>query len=203
MEAVIEPTYKQQVVNLLTPALIELHKRTNLHTDFEYLSVYPDGSCSITLRSTELCPQYWCSTNDMDSQIFLSETLEKIFLESYPNVLITQGFDGSEKGYWSGTTIKLKDVKVDTKQINSLNKSISTNQIKLSALYVDIKDRILNQKSTYKGCPSCGSKVNKKFFKSHRCPVCCEEILTETDSKRINKLSTSIDNDRKKLELIS
>jgi len=195
-------TYKQQVENIFISALNELKTQTKTHTDLESVSVRSDGSCDVSLRSTDLCPEYWQSENDMDLQIQLSETLEKILSKISDKITITQSFNGSEKGHWGGY-IKIKDAKVDTKQINSLNKNITTNQMKLSTLYVEIKDRILNQKSTYKGCPTCGSKVNKKYFKSHRCPVCCEEILTDTDTKKINKFSSSIENDRKKLALIS
>jgi len=54
----------------------------------------------------------------------------------------------------------------------------------------DIVKRITAQKSTYKACSNCGSKINVAFVKSVKC-VCCSSSdfgYTKTDTDKLERL---------------
>jgi predicted RNA-binding Zn-ribbon protein involved in translation (DUF1610 family) len=45
--------------------------------------------------------------------------------------------------------------------------------------------KIKEQKSEYKGCSSCGSKLSVKHLKTYTCPLCQANLLSNTAVKRI------------------
>jgi len=54
----------------------------------------------------------------------------------------------------------------------------------------DIVKRIIAQKSTYKACSNCGSKINVAYVKSVKC-VCCSSSdfgYTKTDNDKLERL---------------
>jgi Zn-finger domain-containing protein len=52
----------------------------------------------------------------------------------------------------------------------------------------NVATRIREQKSEYKSCSDCGSKIRTKFISTSNCPVCNKSFMTETDVKRLNTL---------------
>lgn len=43
-------------------------------------------------------------------------------------------------------------------------------------------------KSQYLGCKKCGSKLNKDYLKSNKCPLCHEDMRSDTVLKNIARL---------------
>lgn len=83
----------------------------------------------------------------------------------------------------------------ETKKIKDLKKRIESELEKKEQYYEAHKPR--NFKSSYLGCPSCGSKVNKNHIVNYCCPVCGSDLKSETVKKTLDRYDEKV----KKLKL--
>lgn len=71
-----------------------------------------------------------------------------------------------------------------TKKMEDLKRRIDETYEKLVSYKLD--HSVVNFKAEYVGCPSCGSKVAKKYLKTdNRCPVCNSDMSSDTTKKTI------------------
>lgn len=81
------------------------------------------------------------------------------------------------------------------KKMKDVDDKILVLQIALSK-YV-AKNDVKNRKSLYIGCTKCGSKLNKNYIRlgpvSQWCPVCNENLFSETVKSRISKYQEDIE----------
>ncbi len=52
---------------------------------------------------------------------------------------------------------------------------------------------VQNLQAKYISCKRCGSKVNKDYIHNNSCPVCCNNMLSDTVQKRLEAFSVRID----------
>ena len=93
-----------------------------------------------------------------------------------------------DKGWYDCLAVKFK--KVDnvkkTKKHEDLERRYNETVTQLSQIEgtVFCKDF----KSQYLGCKKCGSKLNKDYMKSNKCPLCGEDMRSDTVLKNIARL---------------
>lgn len=97
--------------------------------------------------------------------------------------------------------IPFKDVDniKETKKMKNLHERIKKEETKLNE-YVKKTD-CKNYKSKYIGCPQCGSKINKEYIYNCRCPVCREDLRSETTKNTINRYKDTIKRITKELRI--
>ena len=97
--------------------------------------------------------------------------------------------------------IPFKDVDniKETKKMKNLHERIKKEETKLNE-YVKKTD-CKNYKSKYIGCPQCGSKINKEYIYNCRCPVCREDLRSETTKNTINRYKDNIKRITKELRI--
>lgn len=87
----------------------------------------------------------------------------------------------------------------ETKKMQNLHERIKKEETKLNE-YVKKTD-CKNYKSKYIGCPQCGSKINKEYIYNCRCPVCREDLRSETTKNTINRYKDNIKKITKELRI--
>ena len=87
----------------------------------------------------------------------------------------------------------------ETKKMQNLHERIKKEETKLNE-YVKTTD-CKNYKSKYIGCPQCGSKINKEYIYNCRCPVCREDLRSETTKNTINRYKDNIKKITKELRI--
>ena len=87
----------------------------------------------------------------------------------------------------------------ETKKMQNLHERIKKEETKLNE-YVKKTD-CKNYKSKYIGCPQCGSKINKEYIYNCRCPVCREDLRSETTKNKINRYKDNIKKITKELRI--
>ena len=87
----------------------------------------------------------------------------------------------------------------ETKKMQNLHERIKKEETKLNE-YVKKTD-CKNYKSKYIGCPQCGSKINKEYIYNCRCPVCREDLRSETTKNTINRYKNIIKKITKELRI--
>lgn len=63
-----------------------------------------------------------------------------------------------------------------------------------------LQDAINEAKSKTIGCTSCESKINRKFVKRAKCPVCDELLLSQTAINRIRSSNEKVEKLKKKVK---
>lgn len=77
-----------------------------------------------------------------------------------------------------------------TKKMQNLKDRIKKEEDKLYN-YIEKTD-CQNYKSKYIGCPQCGSKINKDYIHNSRCPLCREDLRSDTTKKTIERYKNNI-----------
>lgn len=72
--------------------------------------------------------------------------------------------------------------KISSTKIDEFRRKISETYTLKNKLY---NESISSRKSAYIGCLNCGSKINKDYIETHKCPVCGISLLSETTKNRI------------------
>lgn len=88
----------------------------------------------------------------------------------------------------------------ETKTITNLKNRINQKEKELCE-YKD-KNSVTNRKSTYIGCPNCGSKLKREHmdkFRYNTCPLCGSDLSSNTVKKSIINKKENISKMRKKL----
>lgn len=87
----------------------------------------------------------------------------------------------------------------ETKKIQDLRRRIKETEEKNSA-YLEAH-KVSNLKAAYIGCQKCGSKINKEYMKnSNRCPVCGQDLRSETTKKTLATYEKKIKDLKKQME---
>lgn len=65
------------------------------------------------------------------------------------------------------------------------NISLKINETKETKEKYILDNSVKKRTSKYIGCPKCGSKINKEFLKTEKCPVCGTDLRSKTTIDRI------------------
>ena len=86
-----------------------------------------------------------------------------------------------------------------TRKIQDLQRRIKETEEKKVAYCEEHK--VSNLKAAYIGCQKCGSKINKEYLKnSNRCPVCGQDLRSETTKKTLDSYDKKVKELRKQME---
>ena len=102
-----------------------------------------------------------------------------------------------DKGWYDQLAVKFYDYekRKETKSIINLREKIKTKNEEFDK-YKE-KNSVKNRKSKFIGCPKCESKINKDYIKDYnwnRCPLCHEDLSSDTLKKSmINKVNQIYD----------
>lgn len=77
------------------------------------------------------------------------------------------------------------------KRLLELEKRLQDEISKRNAYYN--AHNVQNLQAKYISCKRCGSKVNKDYIRNNSCPVCRNNMLSDTVQKRLDAFSTRID----------
>lgn len=66
-------------------------------------------------------------------------------------------------------------------------------QYELRMLMHSLSTMVENLQAKYIGCKHCGSKVNKDYIHNNSCPVCHNNMLSDTVQKRLDAFNARID----------
>ena len=172
------------------------HSPATTDTTISNSGVTDDGTFFFNLYSSDL--KFGGIDDEDHNDALMEENLIKAFSKIFKKLSKTVklvSFQGQYKGYWD---VYLEST--DGPKKNVLNKRTKLrNEIEkyksdLTLFNDKVRDRIVNQKSKKKTCPNCDSNINVKYFKSHKCPLCCTEMYTDTDKKRVSNLKERISN---------
>lgn len=90
-----------------------------------------------------------------------------------------------------------------TKRIIELKEKIKSESKKKIRYSLD--NNVKDQKADFIGCRKCGSKINKTYIHANRCPVCNNDLRSDTFKKRmacyqekIDKLTKELNEEKKK-----
>jgi len=99
-----------------------------------------------------------------------------------------QYIESHDKGWYDSLAVKFKNTaKIKkTKKHEDLERRYkeTVNQLREIENTLFCKDF----KSQYLGCKKCGSKLNKDYLKSNKCPLCHEDMRSDTVLKNIARL---------------
>ena len=123
----------------------------------------------------------------------------KIICKSYEDAKELADSLNWEREYNLLITFKDVDNIKETKKMKNLHERIKKEETKLNE-YVKKTD-CKNYKSKYIGCPQCGSKINKEYIYNCRCPVCREDLRSETTKITINRHKDNIKKITKELRI--
>ena len=91
----------------------------------------------------------------------------------------------------------------ETKRIIELKEKIKSESKKKIRYSLD--NNVKDQKADFIGCHKCGSKINKTYIQANRCPVCNNDLRSDTFKKRmanyqekIDKLTKELNEEKKK-----
>ena len=79
--------------------------------------------------------------------------------------------------------VKTKATIKKEKNLKNLEKEV--NELNTKKYFEDFK-------SEYIGCKECGSKINKNYIKTHKCPCCGSDLRSETELKKIKNKKEKI-----------
>lgn len=106
-----------------------------------------------------------------------------------------------DKGWYDNLAVMFKQLpknktskKLDTLK-EKLNETVKTHN-ELDKMVI-----VSTFKAEYIGCKHCGSKLNKNYLKTNYCPLCHNDMRSETVLKKINILKEKITNIRKEIKL--
>jgi rRNA maturation endonuclease Nob1 len=121
----------------------------------------------------------------------LSKHFEK-FLSDYDKDIVIENMDSDYKGCFSAT-FTLKSEKNKNKKLQENQKKIDKINEEIRIFNNSVGEKIKQQKSSKKTCPTCGSMLTISYLKSHICPVCTKPMYTETESKKLSVMKGKID----------
>ena len=108
----------------------------------------------------------------------------------------------SRKKSYLQIAVRYKVPKKGTKKQQELEERIDRAQEK-----IDIENRKMcnfpyrNRKSKTKTCKKCGSTMNVNYIGNTRCPLCGNDMRTNTEKERRKRLSDNLAKARKELEI--
>lgn len=117
-------------------------------------------------------------------------------------ILSTMPFDNEEqaetyiremdRGFYGGYAVKFYDYSQtqDTKKTKQLKIKLADIMHKKSEYIAT--HHVKDFKASYIGCSKCGSKINKQFLRSDKCPVCYQDLRAESILERIANFDTRI-----------
>jgi len=153
----------------------------------EILDWYQDENHSMAISHGYEYSGTWASKDE--GLVFINNVIFDSYEEAEAHIR-----DGNEKwekpwavpfkGYID--TAKMKKLKEELSRLNS--EKIFGRSKKISDLTKKLTSEIVNQKSTYKGCSSCGSKLKASLLKDYVCPLCNASLLSNTAQKRLDAL---------------
>lgn len=79
----------------------------------------------------------------------------------------------------------------NNKQLLTLEKRLQDETSKRNTYYN--AHNVQNLQAKYIGCKRCGSKVNKDYIHNNSCPVCRNNMLSDTVQKRLDAFNARID----------
>lgn len=101
--------------------------------------------------------------------------------------------------------IKYKDFSNIKKTKAMLKKEEQLEKINSELYEMRTKKHFENHKAEFITCKDCGSKINKKYIRTHTCPLCGSDLRSETDKnkeirlkERKEKAQSDLDNMKKK-----
>ena len=133
-----------------------------------------------------------------------SSLQEASYVLSQRDKIISQAKEQADKFNWErnyNILVPFKDVDrvKPTKKMQNLKDRIKKEEDKL---YNHIeKTDCQNYKSKYIGCPQCGSKINKEYIHNSRCPLCKEDLRSDTTKKTIERYKNNITKVRKEFRV--
>ena len=106
----------------------------------------------------------------------------------------------NDKGWYDCLAVKFKDKPRNktTKKLDDLKQKRKETFLEYDKL--NRKVAALDFKAEFIGCKHCNSKINKTYIKSNRCPICNEDMRSETTLKKLENMKekiNKIDNDIK------
>ena len=107
-----------------------------------------------------------------------------------------------DKGWYDQLAVKFYyyEKRKETKTIINLRENILNKTDDL--LEYKQKNSVKNRKSKFIGCPKCNSKINKNYIEDYRwnkCPLCCEDLSSDTLKKTIENKISQIDKMKEQL----
>lgn len=103
----------------------------------------------------------------------------------------------NDKGWYDQLAVRFRARKPGTKETKKLvdlreRYDLAVRQYQEFSNYVPAKDF----KSQFVGCKNCESKINKNYIKTNKCPICGEDMRSDTIKERLKNMQSKV----KKLE---
>lgn len=98
--------------------------------------------------------------------------------------------------------VKYKDFSNIKKTKAIIKKEEQLEKINSELYEMRTKKHFENHKAEYITCKGCGSKINKQYIRTHTCPLCHEDLRSETDKNkeiRLEERSDKIQDDLDKM----
>lgn len=106
--------------------------------------------------------------------------------------------DNFDRGWYDDHAVLFYNTdKLESAATRKIEKQITDTQKKRSD-YIDAH-HVKNRKSAYVGCPKCGSKLSREHLHTDTCPLCREDLRSETVKARIAGYDEKIETLREKL----
>lgn len=108
--------------------------------------------------------------------------------------------DNFDRGWYDDHAVLFYDTdKLESATTRKIEKQIADTQKKRDD-YIDT-NHVKNRKSAYVGCPKCGSKLSREHLHADTCPLCREDLRSETVKARIAGYDEKIETLREKLRV--
>lgn len=97
-----------------------------------------------------------------------------------------------DKGWYDDHAVLFKDCSAvkPTKEMNKILEQLNNERLRLAKIKKETS--IQNLTSEFIGCKKCGSKLNLKLLYSNCCPLCSNDLRSNTSKKRIDSCLTKI-----------
>lgn len=159
---------------------IVLEKNTKKELNYAYQKI------RYAVRSNANCEEF----PSMGDNLFPIKQICYNTLPSYEKAIECADSIDWERNY--NVLIPFKDVDAlkPSKKIINLKERLDKEKNKL----VEYKDKTdcKNFKSKLISCPKCGSKINKDYIRNSYCPLCREDLRSDTTKKTIKRYENNI-----------
>lgn len=99
--------------------------------------------------------------------------------------------------------LPVEPTKRDKEKLERAKQSVRSWEARHHDAFVKIAAAFAARKSGTVGCSNCGSRVAREFLKGTNCPVCNASLLSETDTKRLEKIKERVKRAREALTEVS
>lgn len=124
-----------------------------------------------------------------------------ITLNSYEEA--KEYIDKVDKGWYDCVAVKYKNIDMSSIKPTKKLQELQDRYYRLEKEYKEMSSTVECRtfKSQLITCKQCDSKLNKDYMKSNKCPLCGNDIRSDTTKKRIKAKYDNLVDVRKQLEL--